>query len=191
MRKPPQRAKAARLPPDWRERLPEWIVPLLKSDVEGTIATFQQLGRAAAAWQHEIAHGLPRFKRYYRQTENPYFPLFAWNICRRAHAPVPDWVLEYVDNFIETFLSAESERPSDIAAALGFRKAKGRRLFGTAFDRFFEDRQIALMVERERKELTGGKQYLAVHGVARRLDKADSTVAAAVRRARTAKPRKR
>jgi hypothetical protein len=154
------------------------------ADAENLIANLRAIGDSVKLLQTEIERGLPGFEQLFRTTGNAYFAWATWGLCRSFGAPVPAWVLRYMDGGGDRLFAQQCETPEQIVAAMKLRVSKGARSAAMAFNQFVADHEIYTAVATEMKRQRG-KLDLAVKIVAERLEKPKSTIDVAVRRART------
>jgi hypothetical protein len=131
----------------------------------------------------DIAKGLPELERDYRQTGNPYFPLEALELARRAHVPIPPWVKAWQDNVFRALSEADSRDLKQLAKAIGFGTGRGRRSAAAQYDQIRADQIIAQQVRAEMNKPGGDKQQAAINTVAQRHGKSFSAIHKAVHRA--------
>jgi hypothetical protein len=94
--KKPRRAKAATLPPYLRKAFSEALKAMCRAG--GDPIQPKLIQGAVTRLARDIANGLPEMEQNWRRTGNPLFALDAWDMCRRARAPIPLWVKVWVEN---------------------------------------------------------------------------------------------
>ena len=111
----------------------------------------------------QVTAALPYLGFSFADADNPYFAWEAYSLCREFGAPVPDWVLVYLDRAARALLSGEDER-----RALGFKSERGRSGKLKEYRRVERDVRLALDVDRELRSMPQSKLVIACELVAER-----------------------
>lgn len=104
------------------------------------------------------------------ETDNVMHAWAAYSLARVCDAPVPDWVLRYLDKAARNLLALSAEAQSSGGKHLGPKIAKALGLAsagaGSPLVSYHADWQVFGMNVRARLPGFGGKEYLAIESVA-------------------------